>query len=127
MEIDPTCPTCPISLKTIKQFKLSCLVLSLDKDSIALAKKSIQIKRYICFTLCYFVLVFLSPFSTAITPLGEERANLSALRTFVRFALVWFCLVPLPLGVWEGLRLVTVTLPGFFSYLFLISQRSSML
>ena len=52
-----------------------------------------------CFTLCYFVLVFFSPFSIAITSLGEERANLSAFRTFVRFALVWFCLFPLPLGV----------------------------
>ena len=54
--------------------------------------------------------------------LGEERANLSASRTFVRFALVWFCLFPLPfpLGVWEGLRLVIVALPGLFSYLFFI-------
>ena len=33
-------------------------------------------------------LCFFSPFSTAITPLGEERANLSAFRTFVRFVLV---------------------------------------
>ena len=32
----------------------------------------------LCLTLCYFVLVFLSPFSIAITLLGEERANLSA-------------------------------------------------
>ena len=31
--------------------------------------------------------------------LGEERANHSAFRTFVRFALVWFCRFPLPLGV----------------------------
>ena len=46
--------------------------------------------------------VFFSPFSIAITSLGEERANLSAFRTFVRFALVWFCLFPLPLGVLEG-------------------------
>ena len=65
--------------------------------------------------LCYFVflcfLVFCSSFSIAITSLGEERANLSAFRTFVRFALVWFCLFPLPLGVWEGLRLVIVALP----------------
>ena len=45
-------------------------------------------------TLCYFVLVFFSPFSVAITWLGEERANLSAFHTFVRFALVWFCLFP---------------------------------
>ena len=31
---------------------------------------------------------FFSPFSIAITSLGEERANLSAFRTFVRFVLV---------------------------------------
>ena len=30
-----------------------------------------------CFTLCYFVLVFFSPFSIVITSLGEETANLS--------------------------------------------------
>ena len=58
-----------------------------------------------------------SPFSLAITSLGEEKANFSAFRTFVRFALVWFCLFPLPLGVWEGLRLVIVALSGLFSYL----------
>ena len=63
--------------------------------------------------LCYFVLVFFSLFSIAITSLGEERANLSAFHTFVRFALVWFCLFPLPLGVWEGLRFVIVTLLPF--------------
>ena len=39
--------------------------------------------------MCHFVLVFFSPFSIAITSLGEERANLSAFRTFVRFVLVW--------------------------------------
>ena len=33
-------------------------------------------------------LCFFSPFSIAITSLGEERANLSAFRTFVRFVLV---------------------------------------
>ena len=55
----------------------------------------------------------------------EERANLSAFRTcfffffFFRFALVWFCLFPLPLGVWEGLRFVIVALPGLLSYPFL--------
>ena len=68
--------------------------------------------------LCYFVIVLFSPFSFAITPLGEERANLSVFRMFVRFALVWFCLFSLPLGVREGLRFVIVALPGLFSYLF---------
>ena len=44
------------------------------------------------------------------------RANLSAFRTFVRFALIWFCLFLLPLGVKEGLRFVIVVLSGLFSY-----------
>ena len=76
-------------------------------------------RRFVlCLTLCYFVLVFFSPFTIAITSLGEERANLSAFCAFVRFVLVWFCLFPLPLGVWEGLRFVIVAFPGLFSYLF---------
>ena len=69
----------------------------------------------VCLSMCHFVLVF---FSIAITSLGEERANLSAFRTFVRFVLAWICRFPLPLGVWEGLRFVIVALPGLFSYLF---------
>ena len=69
--------------------------------------------------MCHFILVFYSPFSIAITSLGEARANLSAFSTFVRFVLVRICRFPLPLGVWEGLRFVIVALPGLFSYLFL--------
>ena len=68
--------------------------------------------------LVLFCCVFFSPFSIAITSLGEERANLSVFRTFFRFALVWFCLFPLPLGVLEGLQCVIVALPGLFSYHF---------
>ena len=61
-----------------------------------------------------------SSFSIATTSLGEKRAaNLSAFHTFVRFVLVWFCRFSLPLGVWEGLRFVSVALHGLFSYLFL--------
>ena len=71
----------------------------------------------VCLSVCHFVLVFFSPFSIAITSLGEERANLSAFQTFVRFVLVWICRFSLPLGVWEGLRFVSVALPGLFSYL----------
>ena len=74
----------------------------------------------VCLSMCHFVLVFFSPFSIAITSLGEERANLSAFRTFVRFVLVWIYRFPLPLGVWEGLRFVIVALPGLFSYYFLL-------
>ena len=76
-------------------------------------------RRFVeCLTLCHFVLVFFSPFSVAITSLGDERANLSAFRMFDRFVLVWICWYPLPLDVWEGLRFVIVALPGLFSYLF---------
>ena len=72
-------------------------------------------RSVLCLTLCYFVLVFFSPFSILITSLGEERVNLSAFR----FVLVWICRFPLPLGVWEGLRFVIVALPELFSYHFL--------
>ena len=68
----------------------------------------------VCLSVCHFVLVFFIPFSIAITSLGEERANLSAFRTFVRFVLVWICRFSLPLGVWEGLGFVIVALPGPF-------------
>ena len=67
----------------------------------------------VSFCSCVF-----SPFSIAITSLGEEKANLSAFRTFVRFVLVRFCRFPLPLGVWKGLRFVIVALRGLLSYIF---------
>ena len=67
--------------------------------------------------------MFFSPFSIAITLLGEERANLNAFRTCVRFALVWFCLFSLPLSVWEGQQFVIVTFPGLFPYISFISGR----
>ena len=67
--------------------------------------------------LCFSIL-----FGIAINSLGEERANLSAFRTFVRFVLVWICRFSLPLGVWEGLRFVIVALPGLFSYLFFVRR-----
>ena len=70
------------------------------------------------YVLFYFVLVFFSPFSIGITSLGEDRANLTAFRTFVRIVFVWFCQFLLPLGVWEGLWFVIVALPGLFSYPF---------
>ena len=72
----------------------------------------------VCLSVCHFVLVLFCPFSIAITSLGEERANLSVFRTFVRFVLVWICRFP-PLGVWEGLRFVIVALPGLSLTFFL--------
>ena len=76
----------------------------------------------VCLTLCHFVLVFFSPFSIAITSLGEERANLNAFRMFDRFVFVWIYRFPLPLDVWEGLRFVIVALPELFSYLFFMNN-----
>ena len=74
------------------------------------------------FVLCYFVLVFLFFLNCDYLVWGRERANLIVFRTFVRFALVWFCPFPLPLGVLEGLRLVIVAFLflGLFSYLYFI-------
>ena len=65
--------------------------------------------------LCYFVLVFLVLLALRLPRLGK-RANFSAFRTCFRFARVWFCLFPLPLGVWEGLWLVIVALPGMIYF-----------
>ena len=69
----------------------------------------------VCLSVCHFVLVFFSPFSIAITSLGEEITNLSAFRTFVRFVLVWICWFSVPLGVWER-RFVIVALPFLFPF-----------
>ena len=55
--------------------------------------------------VCHFVLVFFSPFSIAITSLGEES-----------YCLDWS--VSSFSWVWEGLRFVIVALPGPFSYFF---------
>ena len=72
----------------------------------------------VCLTLCHSVLVCFSPFSIAITLLGEERTNLSAFRMFDRFVLVWICPFSLPLDVLERLQFVIVAFPRLFSYFF---------
>ena len=75
----------------------------------------------VCLSVCHFVLVFFSPFSIAITSLGEERAN----QCFSYVCSVCACLdcrFPLPLGVREGLWFLIVALPGLFSYLFLMHE-----
>ena len=48
----------------------------------------------VCLTLCHFVLVFFSPFSIAITSLGEERANLSAFLCLIDLCLFGFAGFP---------------------------------
>ena len=65
-----------------------------------------------CLQLCFVLLVLRLP------RLGK-RGSLAAFRTFVRFAVVWFCPFPLPLGVWVGLQFVIVAPPVFSLTLFL--------
>ena len=50
-----------------------------------------------CLALCYYVLAFFGPFGVAIASLGKEITSIGAFCTFARFALVWFCLLPLSL------------------------------
>ena len=50
--------------------------------------------------------------------LGKRELILVLFVLLFNLRFVWFCLFPLPLGVWEGLRFVMVALPGLFSYLF---------
>ena len=57
--------------------------------------------------------MFFSPFSIAITSLGEERANLSVFLLLFYLRLFDFCLFPLLLGVWEELLLVIVAALDF--------------
>ena len=81
-----------------------------------------NIKKSYC-KLCYeqinvyFISISIKKFHKAYIKLGEEKASLCAFRTFVRFALVWFCLFSLPLDVWGGLQFVIVALLGLLSYL----------
>ena len=57
--------------------------------------------------------LFSMMFSAMLTAAFQDGDN----GTFVRFVLVWICRFPLPFGVWEGLLVVIVALPGLFSYL----------
>ena len=50
--------------------------------------------------MCYFILMFFNQHCDYLA--WEDRANFSASRTFVRFAVVWFCLFPLPLRSGKG-------------------------
>ena len=78
-------------------------------------------RTVLCLSLCYFVLVFFSPFSIVITSLEKERGSLSAFRKVRLFDLRFFgfvCFLFL-LVSGNGLRFVIVALPGLSSYLFL--------
>ena len=66
--------------------------------------------------LCFSVLLALR-----LPRFGKRELILKSFCTFVRFAFVWFCLFPLLLGVWEGLRFVIVALPGL-TLLFFINE-----
>ena len=75
------------------------------------------------FLFCFFVCLFV--FLLALQLLRLEKREL-ILMLFVRlFELCFFgfCLFPLPLGVWDGMRLVIVALSGLFSYVVFVIFR----
>ena len=67
------------------------MAISKNKALLLIKDYSRNITIYVLLYIFPCVILFLcvfSPFSIAITSLGEERANLSAFRTFVLFVLV---------------------------------------
>ena len=64
--------------------------------------------------LCFSVLLALR-----LPRLGKRELILVLFVRLFDLRLVWFCLFPLPLGVWEGLRSMIVALPGFSLTFFL--------
>ena len=73
------------------------------------------------FVLCYFVLAFFSPFSIALHHLGKRELIFVLFIRLFDLCLFGFCLFPLPLGVWEGLRRISeVQLPPVLESLFAI-------
>ena len=63
--------------------------------------------------LCFSVLLALR-----LPRLGKRERILVLFVHLFDLCLFGFCLFPLPLGVWEGLRFVIVALPELFSYPF---------
>ena len=103
--------------------KVPPVVYSTDRSK-AVAPVLVLLLVALCFILrgdFFYVLpcVILFLCFSVLLAFREERASLGAFRAFVRFVFVWFCLFPLPLGAWEGLRFEIVVLPGIFSSLFL--------
>ena len=71
-------------------------------------------KRFVlCLALCYFVLVFFSPFSIAITSLGEE-IELILVLLYVCSTSASLFLFSVPLSVYEGLRFVILAHLDFY-------------
>ena len=79
-------------------------------------------RRFVLFlTLCYFVLMFFSPFSIAITSFGKRELILLFFVRLFDLRLIGLVCFLFLLSSWclEGLRFVIVALPGLFSYLVL--------
>ena len=66
-----------------------------------------------CLVVLIFVFIFQSFEHCGCLVWGERGRGSSWC-----FSCVWFCLCPLPLRAWDGLRLVIGALPGLFPYLF---------
>ena len=68
--------------------------------------------------LCFSVLLALR-----LPRLAKRELILVLFVRLIDLRLFGFCLLPLPLAVWERLRFVIVARPGLFSYLFVYLKR----
>ena len=79
----------------------------------------VNVYEAICF-MSYLVLFCSCVFSVLLALrlpcLGKRELILVLFVLLFDLRLFGFCLFPLPLGVWEGLRFVIVALLGLFSY-----------
>ena len=99
----PPTPPAPVDYSTDVCSLCACLVLSVSSSS--------------------WCLGWAAACDCGTPPSPPPPAQWFILLTFVRFALVCFCLFPRPLGVWEGLWLVIVAPLDFSLTIFLISRR----
>ena len=100
------------------------LVLLFDALWFILRGDLLYVFQCVILFLCFSVLLVLRLLRLCVCVCVGGGGVLVLVR-FVRFVLVWVCRFPLPLGVWEGLRFVILSLPGLFSYLLFSPMRLS--
>ena len=73
-----------------------------------------------------FSCVFSVLLALRLPRLGKRMLILVLFARLFEVRLFGFCVFPPPLGVWEGLRLVIVALPGLSSYLSCLTSKASL-
>ena len=67
----------------------------------------------VCLSVCHFVLVFFSPFSIAITSLGEERANLRLRAAVCDCGTPWTFLLPFLIRMFASMKSRSSSILGY--------------